>query len=129
MIFHNHFRFNFLICYLGEHKPESTLIHGDLWNGTTLTCSADVSDNDGETPAHAAAAFGKTETLQLLLAKKADLLDSKDNKGRTPAHVAAQTGKTETLQMLLAKKSELLEGPGPLRATGGPRPLRSPASL
>ena len=65
--------------------------------------------DDASKLAYSAAKYGKTKTLQMLLAEKTELLDAKDGNGQTPAHYAACNGKTETLQMLLAKKTELLD--------------------
>lgn len=64
--------------------------------------SADIklSDEDGATALHLAAAFGHNECVKLLLDKGADI-KSRDNYGRTPLHTSASRGHVSIVKTLI----------------------------
>ena len=63
----------------------------------------EVSPNWGKkTPLHYAAAEGRQEVVELLIARGADL-DAKDNVGRTPLGMAALEGKRDVAELLITK--------------------------
>ncbi|MGA2902864.1 MAG: ankyrin repeat domain-containing protein [Candidatus Korobacteraceae bacterium] len=63
-------------------------------------------DNEGATPLHYAAAFGRKDVAELLLASKADV-NARDNGGRTPLHYAAAFGRADITELLLANGAEV----------------------
>ena len=54
---------------------------------------------------HYAAKNGKTEIVELLLAKKDIDVNIKDNDGETPLHKAVEVGVTEIVKLLLSKEN------------------------
>jgi ankyrin repeat protein len=62
----------------------------------------DTKGNDGMTPLHVAAALGQKDTVQLLLAKGANV-NVKSDDADTPLHIAAITNNKEVAELLLAK--------------------------
>lgn len=62
--------------------------------------------DDRVAPLHRAAAFGHTDVVELLLARKAEV-DAKDNEGNTPLYLSAQHGQTSTVEMLLAHQADV----------------------
>lgn len=79
-------------------------------------------DNDGETPLHYAAGFGRKDVAELLLAHRA-VVDAKDNDGWTPLHFAAQQGHADLAELLLAHNADVNaknnDGDTPLHMAGG----------
>jgi ankyrin repeat protein len=59
----------------------------------------------GKTLLHAAAAYNKTNTAELLIQRRARL-DVADDLGLTPVHVAAFRGSTDVLELLLKHKAD-----------------------
>ena len=66
----------------------------------------DTKGSDGMTPLHVAAALGQKDTVQLLLAKGADV-NAKSNDGETPLQVAAITNSKDVAELLLAKGASI----------------------
>ena len=58
-----------------------------------------VTDNNGETPLHRAAAGGHMDIVKLLVASGADV-NAKTNRGGTPLHSAAFNGHKDVVQLL-----------------------------
>jgi hypothetical protein len=65
-----------------------------------------LSDRDGYTPLHWAAAYGHTEAAELLLTSKAEV-NAKTGFGSTPLHLAAECGGLGVAELLLAKGADL----------------------
>eukprot|EP00752_Nemacystus_decipiens_P007707 g6890.t1 len=85
--------------------------HGEIMNDLLEDgASFDAEDEDGYTPLHTAAYYGKTEMVQQLLLNfpedGASLLDAKNKHDETPLHIAAYDGKTEIVQQLLLKGAQ-----------------------
>ena len=59
-----------------------------------------VRNRDGETPLHIAACYGRTNTVEHLVCKGANV-SIKDRIGSTPLHSAATQGHTDTVELLL----------------------------
>ena len=78
------------VCKLAEAHPE-------LY---------DTKGSDGMTPLHVAAAMGQKDTVQLLLAKGADV-NAKSNDGETPLQVAAITNSKDVAELLLDKGADI----------------------
>ncbi|KPJ75914.1 MAG: hypothetical protein AMS14_02830, partial [Planctomycetes bacterium DG_20] len=60
----------------------------------------------GRTPLHVAADEGNLPLLELLIAKKANVLAA-DNGGRTPLHLAADKGHDAVIKYLLAHRADI----------------------
>ena len=89
--------------------PGSTPLHFAARNGHTkcvefliqhMLCSINVTDDDGMTATHVAAAYGQLDVLQKLKENGADM-DAIDSDGRTPCHLAAHHGRYETVAFLI----------------------------
>jgi len=80
-------------------------------------------DASGWTPLHDAAAFGRRNAAELLLAHNADV-NAKDNKGLTPLHYAAIKGYRDVAELLLANKADVNA-----RNNGGQTPLHDAAAF
>ena len=67
---------------------------------------ADINcqDENGRTPLHLAASFGRTDTAEVLIQNDADM-DIQDNDGRTPIMLAQESGNFEIAQMLIDKSN------------------------
>ena len=77
--------------------------------------SMDAQDNEGSTPLHVAACFGRLEsTLALVNASKtsretlAPIIDALDNRQRAPLHYAAENGHGEIVKVLLEHSASML---------------------
>lgn len=68
-----------------------------------------VRDRRGRTPMHLAAARGRTDVLEFLWSKAADL-DAEDEDGRTPLHLAAANGHVECVRLLVDRGGVFLDG-------------------
>lgn len=68
----------------------------------------DSPNNDGHTPAFAAASHGRPECLRALAVARADLARRDLPAGNTPAMVAASHGRTECLRYLVARAGRQL---------------------
>lgn len=66
----------------------------------------DSRDNDGKTPLHIAAEYGRNEMIELLLSRKADV-NSKTVFNLTPLHFAAAYGRKNAVELLIAKGADL----------------------
>ena len=66
----------------------------------------DLTDEDGWSLLHHAAAFGQVEVVTLL-SEKGCLVDPVDNEGRTPLHYAATNGDIDTIRLLAAMGSNV----------------------
>jgi len=69
---------------------------------------ADVVTEDGDTPLHYAAMYGRLGIFQMLIAKGADV-NAKDRKAWTPLHIAAFDGEKEIIELLIAKGADMNE--------------------
>ena len=67
-----------------------------------------LTDNDGQTPAHGAAASGNVECLRMLKMWDADMTRP-DNNGRTPVSLARMGGHTECVELLTEVAKEATE--------------------
>jgi serine/threonine-protein phosphatase 6 regulatory ankyrin repeat subunit B len=65
-----------------------------------------MKNNNGRTTLMEASTAGRTEIVQMLLEKGADL-DVKDDNGKTALMEASTSGRTEIVQMLLEKGADL----------------------
>ena len=70
---------------------------------------ASSKDNNGVTPLHAAAASGRKDAADFLLACNVDP-NAKDARGETPLHFAAHWGSKDVAELLLTHKAEVNAG-------------------
>ena len=65
-----------------------------------------VRDKDGQTPLHAAAAFGGEAHLSFVLDRGAEI-DARDAAGSTPLHCAARLGRVEAVTQLVSRGADV----------------------
>ena len=70
---------------------------------------ADVNkkDNNGDSPIHLSALYGRTETVKLLLDRGATIDVKNNNAGNTPIHLASRYGYIETVKLLLDREAAI----------------------
>jgi ankyrin repeat protein len=107
-----------------ETKPPSVFTaarRGDLQILKELVSeeNLDQKDSRGLTSLWIAAAYGKTNIVDFLLSKGADLKVKAQISGLTPLHIAALNGQKDVVELLLAKGVDINA-----RTTAGETPLR-----
>lgn len=70
-------------------------------------CDIEIRNKGGLTALHAAAYGGNLDTVKLLVAKGADVNDSKNFYHMSPLHAAAEEGHADVVAVLLAQKAEI----------------------
>ena len=96
-----------------EQQPEDDILNA-VQSGDIATVKkfldegvpVDLTDEEGWSLLHHAAALGQVEVINLLC-KKGCRVDLIDNKGRTPLHYAATNGDIETIRLLIAMGSNV----------------------
>jgi len=62
--------------------------------------------NDGQTPLHTAARWGRRDVVELLLAYRAEV-NARNNDGLTPLNAAAESGHMDVVNCCLSTKAEV----------------------
>ena len=86
---------------LQQSSSQTSSSGGGLWTYLgSLRGFVNAMINSGDSPLHLASAYGRLETMQLLIEHGADIT-ARDNSNSTPLHLASRSGSVQSMQLLI----------------------------
>ncbi|WP_349967748.1 ankyrin repeat domain-containing protein [Wolbachia endosymbiont of Armadillidium arcangelii] len=74
-----------------------------------LKFNINIINEEGNTPLHVAARYGRLDAVKGLLSRRANI-DARNNVNNTPLHIAARYGQLDVVRELLDKKAKIYTG-------------------